>query len=156
MEIRRFLPEEAEEVSELVIRTLRTTSIRDYSAEYIERIVAASSPEKILERASWTHFYVALDGGRIVGCGAIGPYEGREDESCLYMVFVAPEYQWHGVGRKIIEALEQDEWFLRADRIEVPASITAVPFYLKLGYDYKTEVREPDEEGLLHLEKRRN
>jgi len=49
--------------------------------------------------------------------------------------------------------LEKDEYFLRAKRIEVPASITAVPFYKKMGYDYKNGVAEPDEEGLVRMEK---
>lgn len=48
---------------------------------------------------------------------------------------------------------EQDELFLRADRIEIPASITAVDFYKKQGYDYKNNVKELDEEGHYRLEK---
>lgn len=48
---------------------------------------------------------------------------------------------------------EQDELFLRADRIEIPASITAVDFYKKKGYDYKNNVKELDEEGHYRLEK---
>ena len=44
-------------------------------------------------------------------------------------------------------------YFLRAGRIEIPASITGVPFYLKCGYTYKNNVTEPDEEGLIRLEK---
>ena len=53
------------------------------------------------------------------------------------------------------ETLEQDEYFLRAKRIEIPASITGVPFYLKMGYHYKNGISEPDEEHLIRLEKRR-
>lgn len=44
-----------------------------------------------------------------------------------------PEYQGKGVGRKIIETLEGDEFFLRAKRIEIPASFTGAPFYEKMG-----------------------
>ena len=58
-----------------------------------------------------------------------------------------------GIGRKIVETLEQDEYFLRAKRVEVPASITAVNFYRKLGYDYKNGVDRPDEEQIYRLEK---
>lgn len=42
---------------------------------------------------------------------------------------------------------------MRADRIEIPASITAVDFYKKKGYDYKNNVKELDEEGHYRLEK---
>ncbi len=55
----------------------------------------------------------------------------------------------------IIETLEKDEFFLRAKRVEIPASITATPFYLKMGYNYKNGITLPDEEGLLRLEKYR-
>ena len=119
--IRRFRQADAEEVSALIIKTLRETNSRDYSAEYIENYVKVLSPEDIIKRASWTHFYVLCHEETIVGCGAIGPYWGKEDESCLFTIFVLPEYQSKGAGRKIIEALEQDEFFTRAWRIYAKA-----------------------------------
>ena len=64
-----------------------------------------------------------------------------------------PEYQGKGIGRKIIEALESDDLFLRAKRIEIPASITACPFYRKMGYTYKNGIDVVDEELLFRLEK---
>ena len=155
MEIRRFEEKDAQEVSALIAHTLRTTNIRDYSAEFIENEVNTLTPEYIAWRASWTHFYVVCDGKQIVGCGAIGPYWGSETESSLFTIFVLPEYQGRGIGRRIIKTLEQDEFFLRAKRVEIPASITACGFYRKLGYDYKDGVSLPDDELLYRLEKRR-
>lgn len=155
MQIRRFQDTDADEVSALIAATLRTTNTQDYSSEYIENVVRVMQPHNIVERAKWTHFYVACDGHRIVGCGAIGPYWDKEDESCLFTIFVLPEYQRKGIGREIIETLERDEYSSRAKRIEIPASITGTPFYRKMGYDYKGGVCEPDEEGLLRLEKYR-
>lgn len=152
---RPFRTEDAAEVSALIIRTLRETNIRDYSAEYIEKDVMMFSPERVIERAGWTHFYVICDKNAIVGCGAIGPYWGKEDESSLFNIFVLPEHQGNGVGRLIIHTLERDEYFLRAKRIEIPASITACKFYLKMGYSYKNGVDRVDEEGLYRLEKHR-
>ena len=153
MEIRRLQEKDAAEVSALIAETLRTTNIKDYSSEYIENDVKELQPRNILERASWMHFYVFCEDGKIVGCGAIGPFWGKTDESSLFTVFVLPEYQGQGIGRKIIQTLEEDEYFLRAKRIEIPASITATPFYRKMGYDYKNGITEPDTEGLLRLEK---
>lgn len=49
--------------------------------------------------------------------------------------------------------MENDEYFLRAKRIEFPASITACDFYRKLGYSYKNGIRELDGEGHYRLEK---
>ena len=151
--VRRFQYNDAVEVSALIIKTLRTTNAKDYSAEYIENDVKAFSPEGVIERAGWTHFYVVCDKECIVGCGAIGSYWGKEDESSLFNIFVLPEYQGKGVGRKIIETLENDEYFLRAKRVEIPASITACEFYKKMGYAYKNGIDVVDEEQLFRLEK---
>lgn len=151
--VRRFKETDAEEVSALIIKTLRETNSKDYSEEYIENDVKMFTPEGVINRASWTHFYVICDNETIAGCGAIGPYWGKEDESSLFNIFVLPEYQGKGIGRKIIEALENDEYFLRAKRIEIPASITACEFYKKMGYTYKDGIETPDEEQLFRLEK---
>ena len=155
MEIRRFREEDSQEVSNVIRTTIRISNTKDYPAELMEELIASETPEAVIGRASWTHFYAACDEGRIIGCGAIGPYWGKEDESSLFTIFVLPEYQGKGVGRQLIGTLENDEFFLRAKRIEIPASITGVPFYLKMGYHYKNGITTPDEEHLIRLEKYR-
>lgn len=151
--VRRFQIEDAEEVAALIRKTIQITNAKDYSKESIDALVKMHTPEHVLERASWTHFYVVCDKNYIIGCGAIGSYWGKEDESSLFTIFVLPEYQGKGIGRMIIETLEQDEFFLRAKRVEIPASITACEFYRKLGYDFKNGVAVVDEEQLYRLEK---
>ncbi len=58
MIIRRIEPEDAGNVSALIVRTLREVNTKDYSREYIENDVQKLQPKDILERAKWTHFYV--------------------------------------------------------------------------------------------------
>ena len=153
MHIRRFQETDANEVSDLIAKTLRTTNSKDYSREYIEKEINLLTPEYLIRRSQWTHFYVVCDEDMIIGCGAIGPYWDKQDESSLFTIFVLPEYQGKGIGRKIIETLESDEFFLRANRIEIPASITACEFYRKMGYNYKNGINVVDEEQLFRLEK---
>lgn len=153
MVIRKFENADAAEVSALIQKTLRISNIKDYSPEYIERDAQLFTPEYVIQRAGWTHFYVVCMDSQIIGCGAIGPYWDKTDESSLFNIFVLPEYQGKGIGRAIIETLEKDEYFLRARRIEIPASITACAFYRKMGYVYKNGVDQVDEEGLYRLEK---
>lgn len=152
---RRFEEKDAEAVSQLIRTTIEISNKKDYPAELMDELIRTETPEHVLGRAGWTHMYVIEDGEKIVGCGAIGPYWGKEDESSLFTIFVLPEYQGKGVGRKIMETLEADEYFLRARRIEIPASITGVPFYLRMGYHYKNGISEPDEEHLIRMEKTR-
>ena len=153
LQIRRFKNTDSLELADVIAKTLRTTNTREYSPEYIEETITSLSCEKLIERSAWMHLYVACDCDRIIGCGAIGPYYGKEDESSLFTIFVLPEYQGKGVGRKIVETLEQDPYFLRARRIEIPASVTAIEFYKKMGYSYKNGVYAIDEEQLCKMEK---
>lgn len=151
--IRKFEIKDAEAVSALIAKTMRTTNVKDYPAETIENTISRLTPENIIQRAGWMHFYVVCEGDTIIGCGAIGSYWGKLDESSLFNIFVLPEYQGKGVGRKIVETLEQDEFFLRAKRIEIPSSITASEFYRKLGYNYKNGIKIIDEEHHIPMEK---
>ena len=137
------------------IRTLAMFLCLSLLTESVPMTAMASEPESVQMQAAGEED-VAEEQDNIIGCGAIGPYWGREDESSLFTIFVLPEYQGKGIGRAIIDTLEKDEFFLRAKRIEIPASITGVPFYLKMGYNYKNGITEPDEEHLIRLEKRRD
>ena len=153
MDIRRFELEDASAVSELIRKTIRISNTKDYPAELMDKLIEVETAAHVIERASWTHFYVVVNDEQIVGCGAIGPYWGKEDESSLFTIFVDPDCQKKGIGKLIIETLENDEYFLRAKRTEIPASITGVPFYLKMGYQYKNGISEPDDEHLIRMEK---
>ena len=154
--IRKFETSDAGSVSDVIIRTIRISNTKDYPVELMEQLVLSQTPEHVLERAGWTHFYVAQDGEKIIGCGAIGPYWGKQDESSLFTIFVLPEYQGKGIGKAIVETLEQDEYALRAKRIEIPASKTAVEFYRKCGYHFKNGNDQMDDEHLYRMEKFKN
>ena len=153
MLIRRYEQTDAKAVSDLIRTTVAISNSKDYPPEVVDELIEMETPEHVAERASWTHFYVAEDEGAVIGCGAIGPFWGKEDESSLFTIFVLPEYQGKGVGRMIIDTLEKDEFFLRAKRIEIPASVTGAPFYEKMGYGYKNGIKEPDEEHIIRMEK---
>ena len=109
MNIRRITDRDAEAVSQVIRTTISISNKKDYPEDLMDQLIEYETPERVLERASWTHFYVVEDDGRIIGCGAIGPYWGKEDESSLFTIFVLPEYQGKGVGRRIIDTLESDE-----------------------------------------------
>lgn len=151
--IRKFLEEDANNVAKLIARSLREVNSKDYSEEFIEADVAALSAENLKKRAKQNHLYVYEDGGSLFGVAGIGPFWGREDESRILNLFVLPDYIGQGIGKSLLQRLEQDEFYIRARRIEVPSSITAVNFYKKFGYLPKNNQTEPDEEGLIRLEK---
>ena len=153
MNIRRFTISDAQETAAMIAKTLRISNVKDYTPEMMEECVRSLSSENLIERSGWLHFYVVENDNRIIGCGGIGPYWGKADESSLFTIFVDPDCQGKGIGRAIINTLEQDEFYLRAKRVEIPSSITAVNFYKKFGYDHKPGFEEPDEENIYRLEK---
>ena len=126
---------EIEETCEMIKRACTHSSFSEfYPQKYIE---SGTNCDIIRERARRMRFYVLKDGKKIVGCGGIGPYWDSTDEAWIFTVAVAPEYQGKGLGRKIIEGLENDDLAKRSRRIEIHAAMSAIPFYKKLGYRHK-------------------
>ena len=153
LEIRRFNNNDATTISKIICRNFLEVNIKDYSKEEMELLSEIYNSDKVLEVASYAHMYVARIDNTIVGSGAISSFWGKLDESILLTIFVLPELQGKGIGRKIIETLESDEYFLRSKRIEIPASITACEFYKKMKYEYKDGIAELDDEGHFRLQK---
>ena len=151
--VRKFQKADAEEVQELIVRNFLEVNSKDYGIKAMQELAVNYGIDKILQIASYAHMYVFELDDRIVGVGSISSFWGSETESILLSIFVLPEFHGKGVGRKIINTLETDEFYVRASRIEIPASITATEFYRKFGYDYKNGVKELDNEHHYRLEK---
>ncbi|MGK4017812.1 GNAT family N-acetyltransferase [Weissella paramesenteroides] len=152
---RIFNNSDANEVANLVKETMLTTNIKDYSEEYLNNDLNRLTAQDFITRASYFHCYVFVDDtvNRIIAVGSISAYWGKKDESSLFNIFVSPAHQGQGIGRQLIQVLEEDEYFKRAKRIEIPASITALGFYQKMGYSFKNGNNIIDDEQLYRLEK---
>ena len=151
--VRRFEEKDAQAVADMISITSRIVNAKVYEPQYINHFLEWVSPEKIIERASWTHFYVICDRDAVICSGAIGPHLDREDESELFNIFILPEYQGKGIGRMIIDTLEQDEFFLRAKRVYIHSAMNAIKFYQKMGYDHVNGEIVIDEDDSYMLEK---
>lgn len=138
MEIRLIKEDEYALTASMIERATKFSQFaKFYPNKSIEYVVESLDENGVRERAKWTHFYVVILENKIIGCGSIGEYWGSKTESSLFSIFVDPDYQNQGIGRKIIETLEKDEYFKRAIRIEIPAAMSAIPFYRKMGYEHK-------------------
>lgn len=146
--IERIKSNEFFETSKLIEKTCKESFKYYYPEKIINQTINALNEEGVKNRASWTHFYVAKLNNKIVGTGAIGSYWGSETESSLFTIFVDPDFQGKGIGKQIINVLENDEYFLRAKRIEIPASFFALPFYIKCGYKHKNGELIFDEDNI--------
>ena len=151
--VREFKNEDAEVVSQLLARNFIEVNSKDYGIEPMKALAAHHNAEWVRQIAGDSHMYIFEWKNQIVGVGSIAAFWGSETESILLTVFVLPELHGKGIGRTIIGTLEDDEFFTRACRIEIPASVTATEFYRKFGYDYKYGIKQLDEEGHYRLEK---
>ena len=74
---------------------------------------------------------------QLIACGGVSRDLSQEKQSYFTAIFVNPDYRGMNVGKSLIRFLEQDEWCLDSDLIEVPSSKSSHEFYHKLGYDYR-------------------
>ncbi len=134
--IRRYESRDKEKVLDIIIKNFYQVNIKDYTINEMNEIADIYRNGKLDELEKHTHFYVALYEREIVGCGAIGPFTDEGDTAILLTVFIRPDCQGKGIGEKIIRSLEADDKYKKLKRIKLYASLTAYPFYLKMGYNY--------------------
>ena len=114
---RRFKKEDVKEVRNLIVRNFLEINSRDYGLSAMETLAKVYDEEKVLNVASYAHMYVFEFDGKIIGTGSISSFWGSKTESILLSIFVLPEFHGKGVGRKIINTLETDEFYVRTSRI---------------------------------------
>lgn len=140
------------DVQKMIAKTVNICFPPYYPKVSVDYVTESLNYEGIKNRSKFTHFYVVKDDNKVIGCGAIGPYWDSKTESSLFNIFVDPDYQRQGIGTLIIKTLENDEFFKNANRIEVPAAFSAIPFYKKFGYTHKNNQLIYDD-GNIKLEK---
>ena len=155
MEIRLVKENEILKLQELLKISYKVSFENVYPQSWIDYCLNNQSEERLLNKIKKTHFYVAIIEDKFVGCGAIGDYFGKTDESCLFSFCVHPSFQKQGIGGAIMKQIEKDDFYTRAKRIVCPSSIPALPFYLKLGFKHLNDALNY-EDGSFILEKNCN
>ncbi len=129
VQIRSFEPADLDEILRLFRDTVRTVNRRDYSAEQ----VAAWAPDAP-DRAAWLTrlaapwTLVAQEGGAIVGFGQLRP-DGRVD-----LLYVHADHQREGIGSRLLARMVERAQTEAMRTLTVEASITARPFFERLGF----------------------
>jgi len=83
------------------------------------------------------HFLVTTNEDQAIGTGRVRLVDGIGK---LQRVAVLEEYRSHGIGRIIIQALEDKAKELGASTVKLDGQIQAQGFYEKLGYEVKSGV----------------
>ncbi|HIZ83745.1 MAG TPA: GNAT family N-acetyltransferase [Firmicutes bacterium] len=153
MDIRRYKPEDLEEIGQLFYDTILSVNGRDYTEEQVKAWAARrESLVKDARRFLDSYTLVAVEGERIVG------YGNMEEGGHLDCLYVHKDFQRQGVAAALCDRLESYAFDRGAGKITVDASVTALPFFLHRGYKIIRE-QHPIRAGVkllnYHMEKAR-
>lgn len=132
--IRPFRTSDAEQIARLFHDTVRTINLGDYSASQVR----AWAPDDLhfrdwIASCSSRFTFVADDDGVIAGFGQL------EANGHIDGFYCHAHYQRRGVGRQIYQAIEQHALSLSIRRLFAEVSITARPFFERMGFVVVTE-----------------
>ena len=114
-------------IGEVFADSVRELCKNDYEPTTIERWVASKSPESRMEFIDKGLLWVAEIGDKIAGYLVSIPGE-------IVPLFVASSYAGQGVGRALYEVGVEMAKKGGTSEIKLEATITAAPFYKKLGF----------------------
>lgn len=130
MEIRKYRKDDSNELARLFYHTVHTVNAADYTDQQLDAWAPA-----VPDPVSWHQSFlghdclVAADKGIIIG------FADMDDTCCLHRLFVHPEHQREGIASALCSRLEENA----AGTITTYASITAMPFFRKRGYQIITK-----------------
>ena len=129
LKIRRAQQEDCHSIASTHSAAVRGIRTGVYTPEEIQAWAVPREPASYQESIRSKEFFVAEDGGAIVGFGVLNP-EIAEVEA----VYVAPGAGRRGIGREVLRKLEDRARTLGLRMLRLNASLNAVPFYEKAGY----------------------
>lgn len=154
VKIEEYQEKYVKEISNLVIRNLKEINSKDYGIEKTSKMALDFSVENLEKTLSnRKKVYVALINDIVVGTAGIDKSWYSDDEYWILTVFVKPENHGQGIGTMLIKKIEEFAATLPIKKLVIPASITAHQFYYKLGYQYKDEKKELNDEDMYIMEK---
>lgn len=129
MRIRRYSSADISEMAELFYNTVHNVNSRDYTDEQ----TAVWAPRE-RDMAEWDSSFlkhdtlVAEDNGVMIG------FADMDDTGYLDRLYVHCEHQREGIGTALTAALEERAKSRGIYHFTVYASITALPFFERMGY----------------------
>jgi putative acetyltransferase len=140
--IRRARPEDSEAIAEVHMGAIREICVSHYTPEEIAAWGVPRKPEFYLDAIKNKEYYVAEEGGVVVGFGTFNQESGE-----IAAVFVRPGVVRRGIGSQILGTLEERARELKVRDLHLKASLNAVQFYERAGYRQRNEARHRLQSG---------
>lgn len=128
MRIRPYDPADGPTLTTLFRDTVRRVDSRDYSPEQIRAWAPDEFPPEWARKFAERFTLVAEADGQVVGFGELDP------DGHINRFYVHADCQGRGVGRALLAALEAEAARRGLHRLYTEASITARPFFERLGF----------------------
>jgi putative acetyltransferase len=130
MRVRRLEPADVPAVAALFTGTVHSVNAADYTPEQVNAWAPRPPDVAAWERslAGRTAFVVEV-GEEVAGFGDLG------DGGYLDRLYVHRDHQRRGVATALAEALEAEAGRRGAAEVTADASITALPFFVRRGYE---------------------
>ncbi|MGY2364098.1 GNAT family acetyltransferase [Pseudomonas azotoformans] len=133
---------DAEGISQVILAALHSSNARDYPADVIARVASSFTPDAVLILLKRRLVLVAIQDQVIVATAAL-------DANVVRSVFVNPALQGQGIGRLLMIEIELRAREAGVTVLSVPSSLTAEPFYTKLGFNTVRDVYHGNERTLV-------
>lgn len=130
IEVRSYKASDAKNLAEIYYHTIHNINSKDYSKEQIE----AWAPKSCLELEGWQKKWkanppmVACYHDNIIG---FAEFEDNGHIDCFYVHHL---WQGNGAGLALIKAIEEKAKAKNIKKIFAEVSITAKPFFDKMGF----------------------
>jgi GNAT superfamily N-acetyltransferase len=120
---------DAPDIARVHVAAIRGLNAQYYTAEQIAAWSSDKQPERYVQALAEGEFMVVAESpeGVIVGFGS-----SKADE--VRAVYVDPEHARHGIGSKLLEALESEARARGETSLHLDSSLGAVAFYAAHGY----------------------
>lgn len=126
IELRKYRPEDIEEMTQLFYHTVHTINAADYTEEQLDAWADGKADKEKWNQSFLSHStWVAVEGQKIVG------FADMDEEGYLDRLYVHKDFQGMGIASRLCDQLEGESSSLR---FFTHASITARPFFEKRGY----------------------
>ncbi len=154
IKIQEYEEKYVEQISTIIIRNLLEVNVKDYGVEEVEKMKNQFTVEKLKDTLkNRKKVFVAIKDNEVVGTAGIDVSWYNPDEYWILSVFVKPENHGEGIGSLLIKHIEDYAIHFNLRKLIIPASITAHGFYYKLGYRYKDNKKELNEENMYLMQK---
>ncbi len=129
MTIRTYKDDDFNAIADLFYETVHTVNAKDYSKKELDAWAPKINEHENLKRALKNNYSIVAEAdNKIVGFADI------DSTGYLDHLFIHKDYQRKGIAKALLKEAEKGH-----GELSVHASITALPFFLKMGYEIEKE-----------------